>query len=121
VRLLANENFPLPSVIILRSAGHDVVSISEVDPSALDPAVIERAVRENRIILTFDRDYGDLIFRQLVTPPPGVIYLRLVPSTPSEPAAIVLQLLAQPDITLERRFTVVSRREIRQRNLPASS
>ncbi|MGH9176151.1 MAG: DUF5615 family PIN-like protein, partial [Vicinamibacterales bacterium] len=69
-------------------------------------------------ILTFDRDYGDLIFRQRVAPPPGVIYLRLVPATPEDPAGIVQDTLAAPGIELEGRFTVVSRREIRQRELP---
>jgi predicted nuclease of predicted toxin-antitoxin system len=121
VRLLANENFPLPSVVLLRAAGHDVVSISEVDPAALDPAVIERAIREGRFILTFDRDYGDLIYHKRVDPPLGVIYLRLIPTSPEEPASIVLQVLAQPDVTLDGRFTVVSRREVRQRVFPPST
>jgi len=117
VRLLANENVPLPSVVLLRTAGHDVVSIAEVDPAALDPSVIERAVRDARYILTFDRDYGDLIFRKRVMPP-GVIYLRFIPTSPEEPATIVHQVLVQPGITLEGRFTVVTRQEVRQRDLP---
>lgn len=118
MRLLANENVPIPSVVLLRAAGHDVVSIAEVEPAALDPSVIERAVRDDRFILTFDRDYGDLIFRQRVPPPPGVIYLRFIPTSPEEPATLVQQVFAQPDIALEGRFTVVSRREIRQRDFP---
>lgn len=118
MRLLANENFPAPSVVLLRATEHDVVSIAEVDPAALDPSVIERAVREDRFILTLDRDYGDLIFRQRVPSPPGVIYLRFIPVSPEEPAEIVRQLLSQAGITLEGRFTVVSRREVRQRDFP---
>jgi hypothetical protein len=46
------------------------MSIAEVDPAALDPDVIARAVRDDRFKLTFDREYGDLIFRQQITPPP---------------------------------------------------
>ena len=63
MRFLANENFPLPSVRLLREAGHDVVSISEETPGITDSQVLSRAVSEQRIILTFDRDYGVMIYR----------------------------------------------------------
>ena len=63
MRFLANENFPLPSVRLLRSAGHDVLSITEESPGISDDRILARAVAEERIILTFDRDYGELIYR----------------------------------------------------------
>lgn len=44
MRFLANENFPLPSVRLLREAGHDVVSISEETPGITDSQVLSRAV-----------------------------------------------------------------------------
>jgi predicted nuclease of predicted toxin-antitoxin system len=94
------------------------VSISEVDPSVPDTTVIARAAREDRFILTFDRDYGDLIFRQQVASPPGIIYLRLVPTSPEEAGEIVMELLARTEIRFDGQFTVVSRRELRQRALP---
>lgn len=62
MRFLANENFPLPSVRLLRSAGHDVLSITEESPGISDDRILARAVAEERIILTFDRDYGELIY-----------------------------------------------------------
>ena len=62
MRFLANENFPLTSVRLLRQAGHDVVSITEETPGVADDHILARAVIEDRIILTFDRDYGELIF-----------------------------------------------------------
>jgi len=52
--------------------------------------VLEWAVCEDRIILTFDRDYGDLLFKRRLAPPAGVIYLRFDPATPLEPAEEVL-------------------------------
>jgi predicted nuclease of predicted toxin-antitoxin system len=63
MQLLANENFPLVSVQLLRQANYDVASITEDSPGIEDPEVLARAVDEQRIILTFDRDYGELIFR----------------------------------------------------------
>ncbi len=59
---LANENFPLPSVHRLRGAGHEVAAIASEEPGLPDERVLERAVAKSRVILTFDRDYGRLIF-----------------------------------------------------------
>ncbi len=61
MRFLANENFPMMSVVRLRDAGYDVAYGSEDAPGAEDSLVLERAVREARIILTFDRDYGEFL------------------------------------------------------------
>jgi uncharacterized protein with PIN domain len=53
VRFLANENFPLPSVRLLRQAGYDVASMTEDSPGMEDPEVLTRATDEQRVILTF--------------------------------------------------------------------
>ena len=71
MQFLANENFPRKSVVYLRSAGYDVAYGSEDAPRAEDSEVIARAVLEGRIILTFDRDYGELIYRTLKCCLPG--------------------------------------------------
>jgi predicted nuclease of predicted toxin-antitoxin system len=80
MRFLANENFPLESVRSLRAAGHDVAAVIEDSPGAKDHEVLARAAREERIILTFDRDYGELIYRLKHPAPAGIIYLRFAPS-----------------------------------------
>ncbi len=59
MRFLANENFPLPSVRLLRQAGYDVASITEDSPGMDDSEVLTRATDERLVILTFDRDYGN--------------------------------------------------------------
>jgi len=73
---------------------------------------------EERVILTFDRDYGELIYRLRLRSPRGVIYLRFRPHTPQEPASILLNLLQTEGLQFEERFTVVERDQIRQRPLP---
>ncbi|MEG4487079.1 DUF5615 family PIN-like protein [Microcoleus sp. D2_18a_B4] len=73
---------------------------------------------EERVILTFDRDYGELIYRLRLRSPRGVIYLRFRPHTPEEPASILLNLLQTEGLQFEERFTVVERDQIRQRPLP---
>jgi predicted nuclease of predicted toxin-antitoxin system len=118
MRLLANENFPLASVTRLRRAEHDVVAVIQDSPGAKDPQVLTRAAHEQRIILTFDRDYGELIYRLRQPSPFGVAYFRYDPAYPEEPAEHLLQLLTVFQLDLAHRFTVIERDRIRQRPLP---
>lgn len=69
MRFLANENFPDPSILLLRDAGHDVRSIRTDHPGISDQQVIAFAQAEDRIIITFDKDYGrtDLQRRDRIT------------------------------------------------------
>jgi predicted nuclease of predicted toxin-antitoxin system len=118
MRFLANENFPIASVRELREQGHDVVAVLEVEAGAKDPIVLGRAARESRILLTFDRDYGELIYRRNLPSPQGLVYLRFVPVTPQEPAEVVSALLQIEGLDLESRYTIVDRQRVRQRPLP---
>jgi len=118
IRILADENLPSASVAVLRAAGVDVIAVADVDPGTADINVLERARSEGRALITFDRDFGELIYQKSYPSPPAVIFLRFVPSTPEEPATVLLQLLAHPAIELADRFTVVTRDQVRQRALP---
>jgi predicted nuclease of predicted toxin-antitoxin system len=118
MRFLANENIPAESVRRLREAGHDVFSISEALAGAKDPEVLARAREEGRILLTFDRDYGELIYRRGLPVPLGIVYLRFVPQAPGDVADLVEQLQATLDLILEGRYTVIDSDRIRQRPLP---
>lgn len=59
MRFLADENFPYDAVAALRDAGHDVVWIREAVPGISDEDVLKRAEAEERILLTFDKDFGE--------------------------------------------------------------
>lgn len=59
MNLLANENFPLTSVNILRKAGFDIKAIGVECSGIMDKEVINFANEEERTILTFDSDYGN--------------------------------------------------------------
>lgn len=84
--LLLNENFPLPSVKRLRSAGWDVLAIAESQASIDDAAVMRSAREGSRWLITFDRDYGELVFRRNLPPPPLVLLLRVPSYFPEDPA-----------------------------------
>lgn len=118
IPILADENVPFVSVTELRSAGLDVRSASEDMPGYTDSAILGLARSEGRLLLTFDRDFGELIFRHGHEPPPAVVYLRFVPATPEEPALVFQSLLSHDEIELEGRFTVATREQVRQRPLP---
>ncbi len=118
MRFLANENFPLTSVNRLRELGYDIASVIEDSRGATDAEVLARAATEERIILTFDRDYGELIYRLRLPSPRGVVYFRYVPLTPEEPAQNLLHLLNLEGVSLEGMFTVLERTQVRQRPLP---
>ena len=77
MRLLANENIPRALVDALRNEGHDVSWILEDNRGAKDAAILTRATEESRTLLTFDKDFGELAFRELSQASSGVILLRL--------------------------------------------
>ncbi len=118
MKFLANENFPLKSVYLLREASYDVRAITEDSPGINDRTVLRQATEEGRIVLTFDRDYGELVYRHMLAAPAGVIYFRFEPSTPKEPAERLLDLLRLAEMVISGKFTVIGRNRIRQRPLP---
>ncbi len=77
MRILANENFPGEAIAALRARGHDVAWVRTDAPGSSDVQVLERAQREHRIVVTFDKDFGELAFRSRLpssirmTPLPG--------------------------------------------------
>jgi predicted nuclease of predicted toxin-antitoxin system len=66
MRFLADENIPGDAVAELEAAGHDIISIRIAAPGSKDEDVLALAVRETRIILTFDKDFGELSPAQIV-------------------------------------------------------
>jgi predicted nuclease of predicted toxin-antitoxin system len=60
MRFLANENFPGAAVTALQAAGHDVVWVRIAAPGTTDPDVLAWAARDERMLLTLDKDFGEL-------------------------------------------------------------
>jgi predicted nuclease of predicted toxin-antitoxin system len=73
VRFLANENFPGAA---LEAAGHDVVWVRMAAPGTTDPDVLVWAAREERILLTLNKDFGELARASALRPTCGVVLLR---------------------------------------------
>ena len=75
------------------------------------------AINENRTIITFDRDYGELIYKYGFRPSAGVIYLRMQNYQPEEPAELLLNLLNNTSVEFAGLFTVADEKSIRQRKI----
>ncbi|MCK4422412.1 DUF5615 family PIN-like protein [candidate division WOR-3 bacterium] len=118
MQFLANENFPLGSVTRLRKAGYNITAITEDSPGVKDREVLKRATIEDRIVLTFDRDYGELIYRRGLSIPAGVVYFRFTPTSPDEPAEYLFKLQRIKGFEFRGMFTVVEAERVRQRPLP---
>jgi predicted nuclease of predicted toxin-antitoxin system len=115
MKLLANENFPYMSKAILVEMGFDIIHIGQECAGITDEEVMELAMLEKRLILTFDQDYGTLIFKDGYRPPQGVIFFRWDEFSPDEPANFLIELFKNKEITYDKLFTVIDKNNIRQR------
>jgi len=115
VNLLANENIPLRSIEALRRNDHDILAIAQTNPGLDDATVLQIATDQTRIILTYDHDYGELIFRRSLDVPPGVVLFRFTPEFPAEPAELFEDVIASKNLKLDGMFTVLERTALRQR------
>jgi predicted nuclease of predicted toxin-antitoxin system len=115
-RLLANENIPAPSTALLRSAGVDVPSIAQTHRAISDIEVLKLAREQCRWLLTYDRDYGALVFERGFEPPPAILLLRQESQPATRAAELVLPLLETPQ-EIEGYFVVVGERALRRRPL----
>ncbi len=94
--------------------GYDVVYVGDVLKEALDHAVLDAADKQARILITNDKDFGELVFRQL-KPSSGVILLRLKTDTPESRIKCTATVIKRFGEKLSNSFTVVSEESIRLR------
>lgn len=76
VAFIADENIDAPIIARLRADGLDILSVGELDPGIDDDRVLEIANQQSRILITSDRDFGELVFR-LGRSAAGILLLRL--------------------------------------------
>lgn len=119
MKVLANENFPQAAVNALRSAGFDVLWARTDMPGAPDEVVIARAEVESRLLLTFDKDFGELAYRHGLSATCGVVLFRLAVPSPDEVARRTLSVL-QSRADWSGHFAVVEESRVRLRPLPTS-
>ena len=114
MRFLADESCDFAVVRALREEGYDVLSILEVCPGAQDRYVMELTVREGRILLTEDKDFGRFIYLEGMSKV-GVILLRFPAFARVELCNAVVKLVKQKGERLFEAFVVVQPGRIRIR------
>jgi predicted nuclease of predicted toxin-antitoxin system len=114
MNLLADEGIDKPIVDILRINGFDVVYILETNRGADDEVILAMANDDKRLLLTQDKDFGELVFR-LKNVHYGVILIRLEGYKPALKAEIVLKALVKHKDELINSFTVIQPNAIRIR------
>jgi predicted nuclease of predicted toxin-antitoxin system len=117
MRILANENFPLDAVDALRASGHDVAWIRSDSPGASDREVLERAQREDRLVITFDKDFGKLAFHAGLPASSGIVLFRITASSSAHIAQVALAAL-ESRADWAGHFSVVEDDRIRMTPLP---
>ena len=76
MRFLADESCDFRVVLALRAAGHDVLAVVENSPGAPDHEILESARTSGRILLTEDRDFGQMVFAGQPSSSGGVVFVR---------------------------------------------
>ena len=116
MKFLIDENVGFTLVKYLRDQGFDVKSVSELFPSRDDVSIIKIAVKEERIIVTNDKDFGYLTFKAIF-PPPSLVLLRFKEEIPTEKIKAIKAILNLPEEKIMNHFIVASENKIRIRPL----
>ena len=97
---------------LLREMGYDSVAVRDIDPHLPDVEVLALARQHTAIVVTMDKDFGDLIFKQRL-PHHGVLLLRLEAASGPERATVVRLILTQHAAELPGRFAVFQNDRLR--------
>lgn len=114
MNFLADEGVDGPIVAKLRQANFQVAYVAELSPSIDDGTVLSLANQQEAVLITQDKDFGNLIFQQRLVSH-GVILLRLHGIAPQTKAQLLLKSIQDHLDQLEGAFTVISQDKIRIR------
>lgn len=111
IQFLADENVPKETVDLLKKQGLDIVSVADFASGASDSKVLDLANKEGRIVITFDKDFGQLVFKER-RKIKGLILLRFVPTSPQQIAKRIKQVLVA-EISIENCVITVKKDSVR--------
>lgn len=111
MKFLANENIPWDVVKELRNKGYEIMRVDEVQKGMNDAEVLKLSFEQDRILITFDKDFGEKVFRSKASTK-GIILLRFSPESIAFIIKRITCLLENfPD--LKNKFIVVEEDRIR--------
>jgi predicted nuclease of predicted toxin-antitoxin system len=107
VKFLADEGVDRQIVETLRQSGHQVLYVAEMEPGITDESVLALANRESALLLTADKDFGEMAFRQRLHMH-GIVLIRLAGLSPIRKAETVASAVNQHAGELPHAFTVIT-------------
>lgn len=115
MNFLADESVDRQIVERLRVDGHSVQSVVEMEPGISDDLVLERANQQPALLLTADKDFGEMVYRQqrLML---GVVLVRLSGLSPLRKAEVVSATVSEHGRELSKAFTVIEPGRVRIRH-----
>ena len=114
MRIVADESVDGQIVARLRTDRHDVLYVAELDPGIEDENVLALSRQSNAVLLTADKDFGELIFRQQLLHS-GVLLVRLAGFKPDIKAELIAAAFNQHGEELAAGFGVLSKSALRLR------
>lgn len=120
MKILADEGVDRPIVERLRQSGYQVWYVAEMEAGISDDVVLDLATREGAILLTADKDFGELVFRQ-ERMTRGIILIQLAGISPARKAEIVVSALVAHGDEMGQAFTVITPGAVRIRHRPTGS
>jgi predicted nuclease of predicted toxin-antitoxin system len=111
MKFLADENIPLGAVKKLRELGFEIGSITEECPGLPDEEVLRVSVVRKVVLITFDKDFGRLVFKRKEKFF-GIVLLRIPPKSPDFIFERLKSLL-HSEIKFERKFVVMREDKVR--------
>lgn len=114
MRFAADESIDFPIVTRLRVDGHSVWSVAEMDAGIADEHVLDHANAQQAILLTADKDFGELVFR-LKRLHDGIVLVRLAGLPPGRKAEIVARAITKQGEELQGAFSVIAQNTLRIR------
>lgn len=117
MRMIVNENVTRTVIDELRRQGHDVISVKESMRGEGDDVILARAEAEQRLVVTHDKDFGELAFRFRLPATCGIVLFRLSGSEPDADNQRILDVL-ESRTDWAGHFSVVTDDRVRMRPLP---
>lgn len=117
MNLVADEGVDLEIIELLRSEGYNVFYIAEMQPSIPDDIVLSKANESRAPLLTTDKDFGELVYRQRRLNS-GVVLIRLAGLTPQRKAEVVGRAFRDHATEMVHKFTVITPGMVRIRKQP---
>jgi len=114
MRFVADESVDGHVVRALRGAGHVVVYIADELASIKDQDVLEFAAGRNEVLLTEDKDFGDIVHKRRQRHA-GVNLIRMNELVPADRVARILMVISVHEVHLKNAFTVISSKRVRIR------